>query len=411
MTDPEVGKLRQSECISVAEDDGALHQVAQLVHVAGKGIALKQRLCCGMNRVHVFAEFRGIEAQEVESQEQYVITAIAQWWHMDGKDIEAKEEILTEAAVPLQLIEILICRGDQAHIDGDFPGSTNATDSSSFEGAQQLALGLMSAISSRKRLPPLLSSNIPFTRSRASVKAPFSCPIELTLKERIRNGRAVDADEGGTRPGTQAVDGAGDKLLPGAAFDGDEHGGPIRRSDLVDKTGNSADRVTLADDGRFTIPDIDVVLERCEARLNAILLASQRLKATGAFERDGELFEADGLGEEIESAFAQGVDGRLQIAVTSDENELHVLALLIQGSQKPEAVYIWHHDVADDDVDPRAGVEFEPLAAVSALNDLVAETFENGCDRLAHRPVIVDEQDFQLGLIAGLHRTVISPAG
>src|SRR5579864_7773550 len=49
-------------------------------------------------------------------------------------------------------------------------------------------------------------------------------PEQLALQQVLRDGRAVEGQERGLSAGAVLVDGAGDKLLAGAALPGDQHG-------------------------------------------------------------------------------------------------------------------------------------------------------------------------------------------
>jgi hypothetical protein len=103
----------------------------------------------------------------------------------------------------------------------------------------------MSPISSRKRLPPLATSNLPSRSLLAPVKA-RACR-ELALDEFRGDGGAVEGDEELVAPWAQPVEGAGDQLLARARLSRDEHGA-ARAGDLLDQGEDRAHRRRVADD-------------------------------------------------------------------------------------------------------------------------------------------------------------------
>ena len=74
-----------------------------------------------------------------------------------------------------------------------------------------------SAISSRKIVPPLASSNFPRPGLDARRHAPLDAE-ELGLEEGLGNGRAVEGQEGGVAARRGGVEEPGDELLAGAAL-------------------------------------------------------------------------------------------------------------------------------------------------------------------------------------------------
>src|SRR5207342_897209 len=101
----------------------------------------------------------------------------------------------------------------------------------------------MSAISSRKIVPPSASSNLPRRRATAPVKAPRSWP--KSSDSISSSGTAAQLTS--TKGPSARVDGARDQLLAGAALavDEDAAGGRRRDRDLLAKL---FDHGALADD-------------------------------------------------------------------------------------------------------------------------------------------------------------------
>ncbi len=102
----------------------------------------------------------------------------------------------------------------------------------------------MSAISSRKIVPPLACSKRPMRVLTAWVKAPRSCP-KSSLSS---NSSGMAAQFTGTRVPLAAMavvmQGPGDELLAGAGFPEEQHGG-IGVGHFADKLEKLSDGLTL----------------------------------------------------------------------------------------------------------------------------------------------------------------------
>src|SRR5262249_50918409 len=87
---------------------------------------------------------------------------------------------------------------------------------------------------------------------------------ELALEQRLRDGAAVDGDEGSVAPWTMRVDGPGHELLAGAALSLAEHGGlcladPLDQREDLAHPGRGAEDVGKAD-RRLPLPGLLVAL-------------------------------------------------------------------------------------------------------------------------------------------------------
>src|SRR5450759_3548084 len=95
---PNIG--REIPCahgVAVAEDDGSLDRVPQLTNVAWPLIPLEQTQRLGRNLDPGFAGRAGEFLQEVEDEQRDVTRTIAQGGERDVDDIQAIEQVLTEA--------------------------------------------------------------------------------------------------------------------------------------------------------------------------------------------------------------------------------------------------------------------------------------------------------------------------
>ena len=93
-------------------------------------------------------------------------------------------------------------------------------------------------------MPPSASSNLPEPAATAPVKAPLLVAEQLALQQVLRDGGAVDRDEGPRRRGAQVVQRAGEQLLAGAALAQQQHA-DIGRRHLLDRPAEREHRSEL----------------------------------------------------------------------------------------------------------------------------------------------------------------------
>ena len=96
------------------------------------------------------------------------------------------------------LTRVLVGGGDHPDVDPDLGLAAEPPDDAVLRecgGTSPGAPGLISAISSRKMVPPWASSKQPWRRSSAPVKAPLLVAEDLALEQGLRDGRAVHGHE------------------------------------------------------------------------------------------------------------------------------------------------------------------------------------------------------------------------
>ena len=86
--------------------------------------------------------------------------------------------------------------------------------------------GLAVPISSRKIVPPSACRNLPILSCGGAGERAGDVAEQLAFQQRFRQGAAGDFDERLVAAAAAAMDRAGDQRFAGAAFAGDQHGGP-----------------------------------------------------------------------------------------------------------------------------------------------------------------------------------------
>src|SRR5262249_44811529 len=78
--------------------------------------------------------------EKVVDQQRNVFPSLPQRGHSDGNHAQPVVEILTEAIVRNQLVEIAVGGGNDTHVDRDFGGSAHRAHGSLLQHAQQFDL-------------------------------------------------------------------------------------------------------------------------------------------------------------------------------------------------------------------------------------------------------------------------------
>ena len=182
------------------ENDGAFDDVLQFAHVAGPVMARRARRRRFVRKpLRGAAVFAGGPEQEMLGQEWDVFPAVAQGRHLDGDDVEAKEEVFAELLPFDALFEMAVGGGDDAHVHLDGAVAADAFQFALLEHAQQFGLdgggNLADFVQQDGSAVGQFEPAFAFVES-AGKRALFVAE-ELALDEVSGNGGAVDLDERG----------------------------------------------------------------------------------------------------------------------------------------------------------------------------------------------------------------------
>ena len=157
-------------------------------------------------------------------EQEDVASPVAQRRQVDGKDVQAVEEVGAEPPGGEVLFEDPIRCRDDPNVDLDHPAGTERLELLLLQDAQQLDLrrgGKLPHLVEEDRPPVrLLEPSAPLVKGAG--KGPPFVPEELALDQGVRNGRAVDLDEGPPEAGAFLMDRPGDQLLAGSRLPVDQ---------------------------------------------------------------------------------------------------------------------------------------------------------------------------------------------
>ena len=283
---------------------------------------------------------------------------VAQRRHEDRDHVQPEVQILAEPPRRDLGRQVLVGRGEHAHIDLDALRAADrvpSTCSCSTRSTLACVFRLMSPISSRKIVPPSASSNLPRRSATAPVNAPRTWPKSSRLDQLFRNRGAVDLDErrlcaGGSARGSPA---------PPAPCRCRSR----RRSSTRPLVGAAIATCSRSCAWRSCRPPSSCW--RSTRALRARFSASRSPLANRVANDQHRLLERQRLLDEVEGAQLDRAHRRLDVAVTRDDDDLRVHLALAQARQRHQTIHARQPDVEDDDVEcTAAGLVETRLPAV-----------------------------------------------
>ena len=306
---------------------------------------------------------------------------------MDRDDVEAVVEVLAEAPLGDRGGEVLVGRRDEPHVDPQRLGAADALELALLEAAQQLGLQREAHVADlvEEERPLVGELEAALLLGDGAGERPLLVAEELGLEQRLGDRRAVDLDQRLLGAGAVLVQQVGDQLLAGAALAGDQHGA-ARRRDLAHDLEDPRERRAAADDlGRLA--------QRLEAVLEGQVLEPQRLDLERARDELDDLLHAHGLGEVVDGALLERLDGGLHRALAGDDDDREEGVELPEGLEEDQAVHAGHHQVGQDEVGLLRARQLQPLGPRAGAEDGVALVLEALAHRLGGVAVVVGDED------------------
>jgi hypothetical protein len=176
---------------------------------------------------------------------------------------------------------------------------------------------------------------------------------------------------------------ARDELLARACLARDEQG-RLGRSHAVDEREDAPHRGRVADH----LIDARLVLHAAQA----LDLDAQRVELRGARHAERELFDFEGLREEVVCARADRGDRGVEIAEGRDEDHRHVRALEGESLAELEARHALHAHVGHDRLEALLARDLERSLGAGSPRDAEASLCEPAIDERSERRVVLHEE-------------------
>ncbi len=234
-----VGEVADLDGLAVGEAHGALDDVVELADVSRPVVvhhAIERRaadLFDAALAVAGLVEAAGLE--ELLDEQGRVFFSIAERREDHAHDAQAVEEVFAEATLADLFGEVPIGGGDDADVDLDGLGATDALHLALLEHAQefrlQVELELAELVQEHGAAVGHLEDAL--ARGGGAGEGALLVAEEFALDEVLGDGAAVEDHEGAVAASRGRVGGAGDDLFAGAGLALDHDGG-IGRRDLLE---------------------------------------------------------------------------------------------------------------------------------------------------------------------------------
>ena len=169
--------------------------------------------------------------QKFARQQRNVLLALAQRRHKKRHYIEPVKQIFAEIALGNLFFEVLVRRGDQAHIHAQRLRAAHRRKHLVIKSAQHLGLRLEAHVAHfvQKKRPSVGALQCAALFRRTARLRAMPVAEKFCLDVRFGNGRAVQFDKDAIAAQALGMNGARDQFLAGARFAVDQHAAIGRR--------------------------------------------------------------------------------------------------------------------------------------------------------------------------------------
>ena len=180
---------------------------------------------------------------------QDVAGTLTQRRHVDCHFAQAVVQVLAELLFRYEVLEILVGRCNDAHVDRNLLATANAFNDLVLEEAQQLGLQRQRHVADliQEQRAAIGVFDLAGRGLHGAGKCALLVAEEFGFQQLLRNGRAVDGDESLVASRAQGVQCARQQFLAGAALAQDQHC-DVRGGDLLDHAADVLHRAVDRDD-------------------------------------------------------------------------------------------------------------------------------------------------------------------
>ena len=265
---------------------------------------------------------------------------LAQRRQPDRHHVEAEEQILAEQSLSDQLLEIMVGRGDDAHIGGDQGAAADGGVFAFLQNAQQPGLRFQRHVADlvEKQAAALGLLEPPDMTGIGAGEGAALMPEQLAFDQLARYRRHVDGDEGAVSALAVIVKRPGDQLLAGTRFAADHH-----RKVGADEPGkNPVDSLH----GRRSPDQRQLFFALPLHRLGVL----GRRPGQRPLDDVDQFVEVEGLGQVLEGAALGRFERRQQRVLGAHRDDPEFGPDLADARDEIEAVLIGQDDVGDHQV-------------------------------------------------------------
>ncbi len=200
--------------------------VLQLAHVAWPWQVLQVFLGLAFQKLRLDRQLQGGAAEEVAGEGGDIFAAVRHAGDVDANHVEAMEQVLTELARMHQGFQVLVSRGDDAHINLDRCVTAHAVELAVRQYAQQASLGvgrhIADLIEEQRAAIRLFKASA--TQVGGAGERAFLMAEQLGLHQVLGDRCHVQCDKRRRCPWAMTVQSVGYQLFTGTRLAVDQHG-------------------------------------------------------------------------------------------------------------------------------------------------------------------------------------------
>src|SRR5215510_699253 len=378
-------ELLLADPVTRAQNHQAFDEIAHLAYIARPFVAKEALLRLRGEARDATAMLRADPAQPVGGEGQDVLGPGAERRDGHGSHEQAVIEIAAEGALGDHGLEIAVGGRDDLRLDADLLGAAHAQEGLVVEETEELRL------TGEWHLPDLVEEEGAAVRHLREAPARADGPREgatlvaeqLALEQALRDGGAVDLDEGPLAARPLDVEKSCHQLLAGAALPCDEGGTDPARRELADHGAEGL--------GGLRDPDHLDVAGCVPLRLGAHHVDTTRAVEKSALEHGRELVEGERLAEIVHHASADRRQRRGEMRIGGHDHHLRLRAQRARRLEDLRPVHVGQSQIEEDQVRRRPREERQPvLPRVRAVHG-VAAAHELGGENLRQLAIVVDD--------------------
>src|SRR6516165_6544598 len=282
---------------------------------------------------------------------------LAQRRQADRRYIDAVVQVLPKQALPNQLPQIVVGRGDDPDIGADRYAAADGRELALLKHAQEPGLGVDRHVADlvEKQRAALRLLEPPHASRGSPGERAFLMAEQLALDQLARNRGHVDSDERAALAPAEIVQSARYQLLASAAFAHDRHR-EVRPHQPGEDAINLLHCRRAADQGQLFF---GVVLEgrwRPTAR-----------RGESALDHADEFAQIERFGQVFKGAALGSLDRGYQGVLRAHDNDPQLRADLLDARDQVEAILVRHDDVGDDEVASPSAIHRHKVAALPVI--------------------------------------------
>src|SRR6516225_7586215 len=187
---------------AITQDHRSLNHVLQLANVSWPMVRLKHFQSSLVDIFDLLSDLARVALREVFHQHGDVLFAISQRWHIDGKHVQAVEQVASEGSCVDSCLQVAIGSGDNAHVNSDGLIPADALKLALLQYTQQGNLRFGGKISDlvEKEGAVFRELEPPQTPLCCSGKSAFLMAEEFGSNQRRRYRRAICTHKGAGAP-------------------------------------------------------------------------------------------------------------------------------------------------------------------------------------------------------------------